>query len=88
MAIPPDHSPTAAARVSTGSRSSLSFVLSGVMLTIYAAFVLLVAYHKPFMGSLAVPGVSWGILLGAAVIVAAWILTLIYVLAANRKGGV
>lgn len=72
---------------STGSRSSLSFVLSGVMLAIYLGFVLLVAYEKPFLGSQFIPGLSWGVLLGALVIVSAWVLTLIYVLAANKKGG-
>ncbi len=86
MALPPDNFPAAATRVGTRSRSSLSFVLSGVMLAIYVAFVLLVAYEKPFMGTQMVPGLSWGILLGALVIVSAWILTLIYVMSANRKG--
>ncbi len=84
MANPPDHPAPAAV---SGSRSSLSFVLSGVMLAIYVGFVLLVAYEKPFLGSTLVPGLSWGILLGALVIVSAWVLTLIYVRAANKKGG-
>ena len=48
-------------------------------------FILLVAFAKPFLGSLIVPGLSWGILLGALVIVSAWLLTFIYVLAAGRR---
>ena len=67
--------------------SSLPFVLSAVMLIIYLGFILLVAYAKPFLGTTLVPGLSWGILLGALVIVSAWLLTLIYVTLSNRKGG-
>ncbi len=71
------------------SRSALPFVLSAIMIVIYLGFILLVAYEKPLLGSLIVPGVSWGIALGALVIVSAWVLTFIYVLSANhKKGGV
>ena len=69
------------------SHSALSFVLSGVMLVIYLGFILLVAYDKPLLGQQIVPGLSWGILLGALVIVSAWVLTFIYVAASNKKGG-
>ena len=82
MALPLDHS-TAPAAVPT--RSPLPFVLSAVMLLIYLGFILLVAYQKPLLGTQIVPGLSWGILLGALVIVLAWVLTLIYVLASGRK---
>ena len=67
-------------------RSTLPFVLSAVMIVIYFGFILLVAYDKPLLGTQIVPGLSWGILLGALVIVSAWVLTFIYVLAFNRKG--
>ncbi len=67
-------------------RSPLPFVLSGIMIVIYFGFILLVAYDKPLLGTQIVPGISWGILLGALVIVSAWVLTLVYVLASNRKG--
>ena len=56
----------------TSSRKRLAFVLSGVMLVIYAGFILLVAYQKPLLGSQIVRGLSWGILLGVLVIVSAW----------------
>ena len=69
-------------------RSSLPFVLSGIMIVIYFGFILLVAYDKPLLGTQIVPGISWGILLGALVIVSAWVLTLIYVVVSNKKGGV
>ena len=65
-------------------RSSLPFVLSAVMIVIYFGFILLVAYDKPLLGTQIVPGISWGILLGALVIVSAWVRTLIYVLTAKK----
>ena len=69
------------------SHSALSFVLSGIMVVIYFGFILLVAFDKPLLGQQIVPGLSWGILLGALVIVSAWVLTFIYVAASNKKGG-
>jgi uncharacterized membrane protein (DUF485 family) len=54
------------------------------MVVIYFGFILLIAFDKPLAGRLLVPGLSLGILLGALVIVAAWLLTLIYIRWANR----
>ncbi len=84
MALPPD--PAHPATVGN-PRSPLPFVLSGVMLAIYFGFISLVGYRQPLMGQEIVPGLSWGILLGAFVIVSAWVLTLIYVMSFNKKGG-
>jgi uncharacterized membrane protein (DUF485 family) len=84
--VPPSNDldgPSRPARVA--SRWGLSFTLSILMLGIYAGFILLVAFNKPLLGQVIVPGLSWGILLGALVIVSAWVLTLIYVLWANRN---
>ncbi len=53
--------------------------LTLAMMFIYFGFILLVAFNKSLMGSLIVPGLSWGILLGALVIIAAWVLIYIYV---------
>jgi len=58
--------------------------LTTLMVLVYFGFVLLVAWDKPFMGRLLTPGLSVGILLGALVIVAAWVLTWVYVRWANR----
>jgi len=58
--------------------------LTTLMVLVYFGFVLLVAWHKPFMGRLLSPGLSIGIVLGALVIVSAWILTWVYVQWANR----
>lgn len=60
-------------------RWQVSLKLSLAMMFIYFGFILLVAFNKSLMGSVIVPGLSWGILLGALVIVAAWVLIYIYV---------
>jgi len=61
----------------------LALGLTGAMMAIYFAFILLVAWAKPFLAAEVAPGLSWGILLGAVVIVAAWGLIRIYVRWAN-----
>jgi uncharacterized membrane protein (DUF485 family) len=53
------------------------------MMAVYFGFILLVAWAKPLLGRQLVPGLSLGILLGALVIVTAWILIWIYVRWAN-----
>ena len=65
-------------------RWRIALVLTGAMLVTYFGFLLLVAYDKEGLGAVVVPGLSWGILLGALVIVLAWALTGIYVWWANR----
>lgn len=64
-------------------RWRLALALTAAMLATYFGFVLLVAYDKPLLGRLVAPGLSLGILLGAMVIVVAWVLTGIYVRWAN-----
>jgi uncharacterized membrane protein (DUF485 family) len=49
----------------------------------YFGFVLLIAYDKPLLARIIVPGLSLGILLGALVIVCSWVLTWVYVRWAN-----
>ena len=49
----------------------------------YFGFILLVAFNKPLLGRVIAPGLSLGILLGFAVIIAAWVLTWVYVRWAN-----
>lgn len=65
-------------------RWRLALALTGTMLATYFGFLLLVAYDKPMLGTVVVPGLSVGILLGALVIVVAWVLTGLYVRWANR----
>jgi uncharacterized membrane protein (DUF485 family) len=63
----------------------LALSLTAAMVAIYFGFILLVAYQKPLLGRLVTQGLSLGILLGAMVIVSAWVLTWIYVSWANTK---
>ena len=65
------------------SQWKLALRLTAAMMTVYFSFILLVAWAKPLLGRQLVPGLSLGILLGALVIVAAWILIWIYVRWAN-----
>jgi uncharacterized membrane protein (DUF485 family) len=61
----------------------LALRLTAAMMAVYFAFILLVAWRKPLLGRQLVPGLSLGILLGALVIVTAWVLIWIYVRWAN-----
>lgn len=65
------------------TRWRIAIWLSVFMLAAYYGFILLVAFNKPLLGTLLNPGLSLGVLLGALVIVFAWVLTLIYVRWAN-----
>lgn len=67
-----------------GHRWRIAFILSAIMLIAYYGFILLVAFDKPLMGSLLGDGMSLGILLGALVIVFAWVLTMVYTYWANN----
>lgn len=61
-------------------------VLTAVMMLGYFGFILLVAFAKPFVGTLvAGDRVSVGILIGAGVILLAPLLTAIYVRWANHR---
>lgn len=76
-------------------RWRIAIWLSVLMLIAYYGFIMLVAFNKPLLSTILVdnvataagtaPGLSLGILLGALVIVFAWVLTLIYVYWANTK---
>jgi uncharacterized membrane protein (DUF485 family) len=73
-----------ALRALARKRWRMALALTSLMVLVYFGFVLLVAWYKPFMARLITPGLSIGIVLGALVIVAAWVLTWIYVRWANR----
>ncbi len=64
-------------------RWRIAFILSAIMLAAYYGFILLVAFDKPLLSGLVTEGLSLGILLGALVIVFAWVLTAIYTFWAN-----
>ncbi|MEP6687444.1 MAG: DUF485 domain-containing protein [Gemmatimonadales bacterium] len=66
------------------ARKRIAVRLTLVMVLLYFGFIGLVAFARPAMARLVVPGLSLGILLGAIVIVASWALTWTYVAWANR----
>ncbi len=61
----------------------LALGLTAVMIALYFGFILLIAYNKPLLARKLSPGLSLGIVLGAAVIVSSWLLTWVYVRWAN-----
>lgn len=67
------------------TRWRVSLWLTVAMMVIYFGFILLIAYNKPLLGTLLAPGLSLGILLGALVIVAAWVLIYLYIRWANTS---
>lgn len=67
------------------TRGKVAVALTAAMLLVYFGFILLVAFDKPLMAVTVTTGLSLGMLLGALVIVAAWVLTLIYIQWANSK---
>ncbi len=67
----------------SAARWRVAVLLTTAMMVVYFGFILLVAFNKPLLGTLLVGGLSIGMLLGVLVIIAAWVLTWIYVRWAN-----
>jgi uncharacterized membrane protein (DUF485 family) len=67
----------------SAARWRIAIALTSAMMTAYFGFILLVAFNKPLLGTRVAPGLSLGILLGALVILVAWVLTWIYIRWAN-----
>ena len=65
------------------ARWRVALSLTGATVLLYFGFIALVAFGRTFLVHQVVPGLSLGILLGALVIVASWILTWVYVHWAN-----
>ena len=61
------------------ARWRVALLLTGAMVLLYFGFILLVAYGGKLLAVQVVPGLTLGILLGALVIVASWVLTWVYV---------
>src|SRR5262245_47269707 len=78
---PADHQLEALAR----DRTRIGLVLTAAVFVVYFGFIAAVAYARPLLGALVVPGLSVGILAGALVIVASWLLTWAYVHWANTR---
>ena len=66
------------------ARWRLAILLTAAMTVIYVGFILLIAFNKPLLGTILMPGLSVGILLGVLVILTAWVLIVIYVRWTNQ----
>jgi uncharacterized membrane protein (DUF485 family) len=67
----------------SAARWRVAMSLTIAMMVAYFGFILLVAFNKPLLGSIIVPGLSLGMLLGTFVILIAWAVTWLYVRWAN-----
>jgi uncharacterized membrane protein (DUF485 family) len=65
------------------ARWRMAIALTVAMMAVYFGFILLVAFDKPLLGTRVMGGLSLGMLLGALVILTAWVLMWIYVRWAN-----
>jgi uncharacterized membrane protein (DUF485 family) len=70
-------------RALSAARWRVAVILTTVMMVVYFGFILLVAFNKPLMGTRVADGLSVGILLGALVIIASWVLIWVYTRWAN-----
>ena len=61
------------------ARWRLALLLTAIMTITYVGFILLIAFNKPLLGTILMPGLSLGILLGMLIIVTAWVLIMVYV---------
>lgn len=64
-------------------RWRVAVALTIAMVVLYFGFIALIAFNKPLLARKVTEGLSLGILLGALVIVASWLLTWFYVRWAN-----
>jgi uncharacterized membrane protein (DUF485 family) len=66
------------------ARWRMALTLTGATVLLYFGFIALVAFRRQLLAVQVMPGLSLGILLGALVIVASWLLTWVYVRWANN----
>jgi uncharacterized membrane protein (DUF485 family) len=67
-----------------GKHRRVAAWIIGIILVLYFGLILMIALAKPFLAQLVAPGLSVAILLGAIVTISAWLLTIAYVVWANR----
>ena len=65
------------------ARARMAMALTAAVVAVYFGFIGAVAFARPVLGWMLGPGLSLGIVLGASVIVIAWLLTWVYVRWAN-----
>ena len=63
---------------------TIAIILTFLLFVVYYGYILLVAANKPFLAQKVGEFTTLGIPMGVGVIVAAWVLTAIYVVWANR----
>jgi len=63
---------------------TIAIVLTILLFIVYYGFILLIAADKPFLAQKIGEYTTLGIPIGVGVIVAAWVLTYVYVIWANR----
>ena len=83
-AIGPTAEALRATRRVADQRWRVAALLTAAMVTIYFGFIALVAFAPGWLATRLSDGLSLGIVLGALVIVSAWLLTYAYVSWANR----
>ncbi|WP_137818468.1 DUF485 domain-containing protein [Pseudomonas sp. 2FG] len=68
-------------------RERFAWILSAIMLGLYVAFILVIAFDPQLFGTPISPGstTTWGIPVGVGLIVSAFVLTGIYVFRANGE---
>jgi uncharacterized membrane protein (DUF485 family) len=68
-------------------REKFAWILSAIMLGLYSAFILLIAYGPQILGAKISAGssITWGIPMGIGLILSAFVLTGIYVKRANGE---
>ncbi|MEX2204951.1 MAG: DUF485 domain-containing protein [Myxococcota bacterium] len=71
-------------RALSARRFRIALLLTGAVMLAYFGFILLVAFAPERLGAIVAPGLSLGILVGALVIVFAWLSTWFYVRWMNR----
>jgi uncharacterized membrane protein (DUF485 family) len=71
-------------RALAAARWRIAITLTIAMVCIYFGFIGLIAFNRELLAYRITRGLSLGILLGALVIVASWLLTWVYVRWANR----
>lgn len=64
-------------------RWRVGLTLTAIMIAVYFGFIALIAYGRPLLATRIGAGLTVGIVLGALVIVASWVLTYVYVWWAN-----
>jgi uncharacterized membrane protein (DUF485 family) len=75
---------TARIRALAAARWRIAITLTIAMVCFYFGFIGLIAFNRELLAHRVTRGLSLGILLGALVIVASWLLTWVYVRWANR----